>query len=90
MCCPSGMRNASMGIENLGQVWLRLGDQFFELGHFAHLFKREDLVFGVAVNGKTCRVISTYSSVNTSSVVIARALVRYSSLERPFTRVLRM
>ena len=90
MCCPSGMCNTRMGIKNLAQVWLRLGNQFLELSYFANLFKCENLVFRVAVDGKTCRIISTCSGVSISSGVMVSPLVRYSSLERPFTKVLRI
>lgn len=90
MRCPSGMCNTGVRVEGLGQIRFRLGNEFLQLSHLANLFKRKNLILGVAINREPCRVISTYFAVSIPFGTDASPLVRYSSLERPLTRVFRM
>lgn len=51
VCCPTGVGDAGVGVEDLGQVWLRFGDELLELGYFADFFERKHLVLLVSIDG---------------------------------------
>lgn len=59
MCSPSGVRNASVRIKDLGQVWLFLVDELFELGDLAYFLICKHLVLLVSIDSKACRVLYT-------------------------------
>ena len=50
MCCPAGMCYASMTIKDLGQVWIGVGDQFFEFGDLANLLEGKYFVLLVSID----------------------------------------
>lgn len=59
MGCPSGVCNASVRVEDLGQVWLLILDQLLELCDLAHLLEGEHFVFLVSIYGQTSRIVAT-------------------------------
>jgi hypothetical protein len=56
---PSGVCNARVGVEDLGQVGLLVVDELLERGDLADLLEGEDLVLLVAVDCQTRRVVAT-------------------------------
>lgn len=59
MGCPSGVCNASVRVEDLGQIWLLILDQLLKLCDLAHLLEGEHFVFLVAIHCQTSRVVAT-------------------------------
>ena len=59
MCSPTCVCNSSMRVKDFSHVWVALGDELLELGNLANLFESKDFVFLVAVDGETCRIISS-------------------------------
>lgn len=55
---PSGVCNAGVRVEDLGEVWLLILDQGLQLGDLADLLEGEDLVLLVAVYSQTGRVVA--------------------------------
>jgi hypothetical protein len=90
MRCPSGVCNPGVRIEDLGQIQVRLRNEVLQLRHLPNLFKRKNLILGVAINREPRRVISTCFAVSIPLGSDASPPVRYSSLERPLTKVFRM
>ena len=56
---PSCVCNPSVGVENLGQVRLGLGNELLQLDDLADFFEGEHFVLLVAVDSKTRRIIAT-------------------------------
>ena len=50
MCSPSSVCNASVRIENLGQIWVLLFDKLLELGDLANLFESENFILFITIN----------------------------------------
>ncbi len=50
MCSPSSVCNASVRIENLGQIWVLLFDELLEPGDLANLFESENFILFIAIN----------------------------------------
>ena len=59
MSCPTSMCNSDVGIENLGQVWLRLLNQLPEFCYLANLLEGKDLILLVSINAKPSGVIAS-------------------------------
>jgi len=56
---PSSVCDTGVGVEDLVHVDARGVDEFSELGHFSHLFEREDFIPLVAVDCETSRVVTS-------------------------------
>lgn len=56
---PTGVCDAGVGVEGLGQVEVGLVDQLPQLGHLADLLEGKDLVLLVAIDGKAGRIVAT-------------------------------
>ena len=48
--CPSSMSYTRMRIEELGQIWLLIFDEFLELGNLSNFLERKDFVFLIAID----------------------------------------
>jgi hypothetical protein len=46
-------------VEDLGEIWSLRGDELLQLGDLADLLVREDLIFLVAVDGDTGRIVAS-------------------------------
>lgn len=55
---PSGVRNASVGVEGFGIIRSALLDKLLQLCDLAHLFESENLVSLVPVDRQACRIIA--------------------------------
>ncbi len=56
---PSGVSNASVRVEGLGQIRLGFVDELLQLRHLSNLFERKDLILLVSVDRQTGRIITT-------------------------------
>lgn len=59
MGSPSGVRDGSMGVKGLGEVWLGGIDQLLQPSNFSNLLEGQHFIFLITVDGKTCRVVSS-------------------------------
>lgn len=59
VCCPSGMRNSSMRIKDLVEIWGFILNELLQLGNLANLLVSKDLILLVTVDCQTGRVISS-------------------------------
>ena len=59
MGSPAGMRDANMGVEDLGQVRLALLDKLLELGDFADLLEGKDFILLVPIDCQAGGVVSS-------------------------------
>jgi hypothetical protein len=70
MSSPSGVCNASVRVEDLGEVWLLLRDELLELDDLADLLEGEDLILLVSIYGETGGVVSTVFETGESWSVV--------------------
>ena len=56
---PSGVCNTGVRVEDLGQIWLLLLNEFLQLYDLANLLESKNLVLLVAINSKTSGVVAT-------------------------------
>lgn len=59
MSGPAGVSNAAVGVKGLAQVERVAVDQLLELSNFADLLEGVHLIFLVAIDGETGRVVPT-------------------------------
>jgi hypothetical protein len=56
---PTSVCNASMGVEGLGHVDARFGNELLELCNLAHLLERKHLILLVTIDCETGRVVAS-------------------------------
>ena len=56
---PSGVRDACVRVEDLGEIWLLILDELLQFCNLADLLECKDLVLLVAINRQTCGIIAT-------------------------------
>jgi hypothetical protein len=59
MGSPSCVCNASVRVEDLGEIWLLFCNELLELDHFADLLEGKNFISLVSIHGKAGGVIST-------------------------------
>jgi hypothetical protein len=55
---PSGVSDAGVGLENLGQIWLLSLDQFLQFGDLADFLEGKHLILLITVDGETSGVVA--------------------------------
>lgn len=58
MGSPACVRNTGVRFKRLGEVGFGFFNELFQLGNFSDFFESTDFVLLVAVDCKTCRIIS--------------------------------
>lgn len=56
---PTSVCDASMGVEDLGHVDARFGNELLELCNLAHLLERKDFILLVSINCETGGVVAS-------------------------------